>query len=181
MEDVKKVDNLQDKIRKFEKNTFNTNMDELKILFDQVLDCSSESNAHKRFWQKFTFDKKDEKKNPNDLAIILLAILNCDDQERIEYLIDDFTTKLSSKYKDKVLTRVEKIMEESCKKIDIIISNVNRFKKSLNNLKKPSSRGSYYGVRYTSVERDIDLLFFEIGKIDDFCDRVMKNYYELFA
>jgi hypothetical protein len=36
-----------------------------------------------------------------------------------------------------------------------------------------------YGSKYKSVESDIDLLFFDVGKIQDFCDKVMENYDKL--
>ena len=181
MEDEKKVDNLQDKIRKFEKNTFNISINELKIIFNQVLNYKSEVNLRHQLMFTFTFDKTFfSKKDPNKFAEILLAVLNCEDNVRIKYLTESFS-KLPSKYKTKVLSRAEKIIEESCKKIDNVTNNVNKFKKSFATLKKPSSMNSYYGNRYTSVKKDIDSLLFRIGKINDFCDRVMKNYYELFT
>jgi hypothetical protein len=171
-EDIKKIDFLQDQVTKFEKRNINNN--EIQILFDQVLDCSSQSNA--KLNQKFIYEKKN--KDPNKLAIIILAVFYCYKQTTIDNYIDQIN-ELNINYKDKVLTRVEKIIEKSCKKIDEDVINLNRFKRNLKSLKKPSSMNSMYGSKYKSVESDIDLLFFDVGKIQDFCDKVMENYDKL--
>ena len=171
-EDIKKIDYLQDQVTKFEKRNINNN--EIQILFDQVLDCSSQSNA--KLNRKFIYEKKN--KDPNKLAIIILAVFYCYKQTTIDNYIDQIN-ELNINYKDKVLTRVEKIIEKSCKKIDEDVIYLNRFKRNLKSLKKPSSMNSMYGSKYSSVESDIDLLFFDVGKIQDFCDKVMKNYEKL--
>ena len=80
-----------------------------------------------------------------------MAVLNCEDQDRIDYLTDSFN-KLSFKYKDKVLTRAEKILSVSCKEVDRVKRNTDDFKKSFDKLKKPLLKKSQYNDKYEKLK-----------------------------